>query len=114
MVDPIPITDHRREQLPNRRFGENFELEHGGKRGVFVITIGRYSDGRVGEIFISGGKSGTEVEANVRDTAILASLAIQHGVPITTLAAALTREFDGRPSTIIGVVLDRLVRAESK
>lgn len=105
----MTLTD-RRDQLPNRRYGETFELQHGGKRAVFTVTLGRYPDGRVGEVFVSGGKSGSESEANVRDGAILASLAIQHGAPIATLAAAITREGDGSPSTIIGVVLDQLAK----
>jgi hypothetical protein len=104
------VTEHRRDQLPSRRYGETFELQHGGKRAVFQVTLGRYPDGRIGEVFISGGKSGTESEANLRDGAILASLALQHGVPIATMAAAITREGDGAPSTIIGVVLDQLAK----
>jgi ribonucleoside-diphosphate reductase alpha chain len=39
------------------------------------VTLGFYADGRVGEVFVTGAKAGTEVEANVRDTAILVSLA---------------------------------------
>lgn len=95
-----------REHLPQRRACETFELLHGDKATVFHVSLGFYDDSRIGEVFITGAKTGTEVEANIRDTAILVSLALQHGVPIKTLAAATTREGDGRPSTIIGVVLD--------
>src|SRR4051812_6058969 len=111
MTEAIAITtEHSREQLRPRRFAETFEIKnHGGKAAVFQVTLGRYDDGRVGEVFISGGKSGTEVDANVRDTAILVSLALQHGVAIATLASAVTREGDGSPSTIMGVVLDKLL-----
>lgn len=112
MTSPVPITPHRREPLPQRRAAEAFELQHGGKAVTFHVTLGYYDDGRVGEVFISGTKSGTEVEANVRDTAILMSLALQHGVPLATLASAITREQDGKPSTIIGVVLDKLAKEE--
>ena len=76
------------------------------------MTLGRYDDGRVGEVFITGSKSGSDLEANVRDTAILVSLALQHGVPLATMAAAITREADGSPSTVIGVVLDKLMRGQ--
>jgi hypothetical protein len=101
------VADHR-EQLSARRFSEMFELRHGGKRAVFHVTLGRYDDGRIGEVFITGSKSGSDLEANVRDTAILVSLALQHGVPLATMAAAITREGDGSASTVIGVVLDKL------
>lgn len=99
-----------REQLPQRRACETFELRHGGKQSVFRVTLGYYDRDmrKLGEVFITGAKSGTEVEANVRDTAILVSLALQHGVPIATMAAAITREGNGTASTIIGCVLDKL------
>ena len=101
-----------RNVLPNRREADTFQLQHGGKLSVFIINVGYYHDGRVAEVFITGGKSGTEVEANVRDTAILASFALQYGAPLDKLAAALTHEGDGSPSTIIGCVLDKLVKEQ--
>jgi hypothetical protein len=101
-----PMTN--RAVLPNRRFGENFELRHGGKNTSFIVTLGRYPDGRVGEVFISGAKAGSEVDAVARDGAILLSLALQHGVPLETIKHAMTREPDGSASTIVGAVVDRL------
>jgi hypothetical protein len=103
------MTAHHRSALPARRAAEAFELRHGGKAAVFHVTLGYYDDGRVGEVFITGAKAGTEVEANVRDTAILVSLALQHGVPLEVMRNAITREADGTASTIIGRVLDTLV-----
>jgi hypothetical protein len=103
------MTTHHRQPLPQRRASETFALRHGGKAATFHVTLGYYADGRVGEVFIDGGKSGTEVEANVRDTAILVSLALQHGAPLATMRNAITREADGTASTIIGRVLDTLM-----
>ncbi len=100
-----------RAVLPNRRAGENFEMRHGGKNTVFVITTGHYPDGRVGEVFISGAKAGSEVDAVARDGAILLSLALQHGVPLETMKHAMTREPDGSASTIVGAVVDRLLES---
>ena len=97
-----------RRLLPHRRYGETFEIDHGAHRWPFVVTVGRYPDGTVGEVFVSGGKSGTDLEACVRDMAILVSLALQHGVELDTMASAITREANGDPSTVIGRVLDRL------
>jgi hypothetical protein len=45
----------RRERLPNRRLGESFELEVAGLR--YTATIGRFPDGRIGEIFLNNGKA---------------------------------------------------------
>lgn len=97
-----------RSVLPNRRTGENFEIKHGGQNSIFVVTVGRYPDGNIGEVFISGSKSGTAFEAVARDGAILLSLALQHGVPLETIKHAVTREPDGSASTIVGAVVDKL------
>src|SRR4051812_14169291 len=102
-----------RRALPQRRYAETFEMRHGDQRTTFAITVGRYADGSIGEVFISGAKAGSEVEAVARDGAVLLSLAIQHGVPLATMAAAITREGDGRASTVVGAVLDRLATAEA-
>lgn len=101
-----------RNALPNRRRGENFMLEHGGQNTPFQVTVGYYPDGKVGEVFIAGSKSGTAFEAVARDGAILLSLALQHGVDLQTIKHAITREGDGAPSTIIGAVVDRLTEAK--
>jgi hypothetical protein len=97
-----------RDILPNRRIGENIEIRHGGQNTPFIITLGRYPDGRIGEVFISGSKSGTAFEAVARDGAILLSLCLQHGVPLERIKHAITREADGLASTIVGAVVDRL------
>lgn len=101
-----------RNALPNRRHGEAFELTHGGQNSVFHVNVGRYADGSIGEVFISGSKSGTAFEAVARDGAILLSLALQHGVPLQTIKHALTREGNGSASTIVGAVVDRLTEAQ--
>jgi hypothetical protein len=44
----------------------------------------------------------TAVEASARDAAIVASLALQYGVPLVTLQQALTRNGDGSPSSPLG------------
>jgi ribonucleoside-diphosphate reductase alpha chain len=101
---------NKREALPNRRAGQNFELRHGGQNALFQVTIGYYPDGRIGEVFISGAKTGSDFEAVARDGAVLLSIALQFGVPLETIQHALTREHDGTPSTIIGAVVDRLLK----
>ena len=105
------MTDDRKV-LPNRRAGETFEIRHRGQRTPFVITLGRYVDGSIGEVFIAGSKSGSEFDAVARDGAILLSLAIQHGVPMETMKHAITREPDGSASSIIGAVVDLLQKKD--
>jgi hypothetical protein len=43
-----------RKRLPNRRHAETFELTVGGLR--YVCTVGRFVDGRIGELFLSNHK----------------------------------------------------------
>lgn len=98
-----------RNMLPQRRHAETFELRHGGQNALFAVTVGYYAPGgAVGEVFICGAKAGSTVEAVARDGAVLLSLALQHGIPLALIKGALTREYDGAPSTIIGAVVDRL------
>src|SRR5215472_2780506 len=97
--------------LPQRRGAETFELCHGGQNTPFQITVGYYPDDRIGEIFVSGGKSGSDFEAVARDGAIAVSIALQFGASLEIFQRAFSHEQDGRPSSIIGAVIDRLVRA---
>jgi len=98
-----------RDTLPQRRRAETFEIEHGGQRTRFAVTVGYYdSTNRVGEVFITGAKAGSGSEAIARDGAVILSIALQYGVPLETIKHAMTREADGSPSTVIGAVVDRL------
>jgi len=95
-----------RQRLPNRRACESFEFRHNGF--AFTLSAGLYPDGRIAELFLSSTKSGSPIEAIARDAAIMASLALQFGVPIETIRAALTRDNDGGPATLLGAALDAL------
>lgn len=97
-----------RRLLPQRRRAETLVLHHGPKRTAFAVTIGRYDDGAIGEVFVSGAKAGSETEAIARDGAVLLSIALQHHVPLEVMRRAITRETNGLASTIIGAVLDKL------
>lgn len=101
-----------RNPLPQRRLSETFELRHGGKNILFAVTLSRYPDGKIGEVFISGAKAGSEIEAVARDGAVLLSIALQYNVPLKTIKHAITREQDGTPSTIVGAVIDKLAHNE--
>src|SRR5205823_12155215 len=96
----------RRERLPNRRLGETFELEVAGLR--YTATVSRFSDGRIGEIFLSNHKSNSAADTNARDSAIVCSIALQYGADVVSIRRALTRDSHGQASGPLGVVLDRL------
>jgi len=95
-----------RRILPQRRAAETFDLRFWNQN--FTITIGRYPDGTLGEVFIDGGKTGQDVQSTARDAAVVLSLALQHGAPIEAIKHAVTRDSNGAPSSILGAVVDRI------
>ena|SRR5262249_3837914 len=95
-----------RERLPNRRLGETFELEVAGLR--YTATVGRFPDGRVGEVFLNNHKSNSAADVNAMDAAIVFSIAVQYGADIETIRRALCRDSLGRASGPLGAALDRL------
>jgi hypothetical protein len=96
-----------RETLPNKRFGETFEITH--RDQPVSVTVSRFADGRVAEVFAREWYgSGTALEAEARDASVLLSLALQFGMPLETARRALSRYDDGRPCGVIGAVVDAL------
>jgi hypothetical protein len=99
-----------RERLANRRPCETFAFQCNGL-GYFA-TIGRYPDGRLAEIFIGNAKVGSHSDSAAKDSAIAASLALQHGCELAVLRKALLHDAQGRASTPLGQTLDRLAEQE--
>lgn len=102
-----------RRTLPQRRFAETFDLTFGELRTTFQVSIGYFppeaaNSNKPAEVFITGAKAGSEVESVARDGAVLLSIALQYGVPIETIASAITRDAHGQPMTVVGAVIDRL------
>ncbi len=100
-----------RQRLPDRRASESFNFEVAGFR--YVATVSRFDDGRAAEIFLGNGKAGSTTDAAARDSAVVASIALQHGVPLETLRRALLRDSQGRPGGPLGAVLDILAGDEA-
>ena len=101
-----------RERLPNRRYSATMDMRHADKD--FSVSIGFYPDKRPAEVFISGPKAGTDMDAIARDGAVLLSLALQYGVPLGVIQGTVTRSMSGDPSSIIGSVVDALVRSSTE
>jgi hypothetical protein len=100
----------RREALPQRRYSE--VLEYSTHRGIlYTITVGYYDDGRPAEVFLDSGKSGADTQVMARDAAILMSLLLQYGCPVSHIRQAISREEDGSPQGPIGAILDILEAA---
>jgi hypothetical protein len=100
-----------RRRLPDRRAAETFELVVGGLR--YTCTVGRFPDGRIGELFLTNHKSNSAADTNARDAAITFSIAVQHGADPETIRRALCRDNYGRASGPLGVALDILLANDS-
>jgi hypothetical protein len=101
-----------RQRLPDRRPAETFELEIAGLH--YTATIGRFPDGRIGEIFLNNHKSNSQADTNARDSAIVFSIAVQHGADPEAIRRALCPDSQGRASGPLGVALDMLCAERSR
>jgi hypothetical protein len=104
------MTDRR--GLPNRRGAETFSFECNGL--CYTATISRFDDGNLAEIFISNAKAGSHSAAAAKDSAVVASIALQYGVPSQTIRHALLRDPRGVASSPLGIALDLLGRRTAK
>jgi hypothetical protein len=103
----VSVGAAERERLPNRRAAETFDIAVGGLR--YTTTLGFYATGKLGEIFLVGLKAGSATDTAARDSAVLASLALQAGIPPEALLHALVKDSAGRATSPIGVVLEMFV-----
>src|SRR3984957_15121509 len=83
-----PLLMSERERLPDRRGAELIDFEHGGRK--WTLTVGRFADGRVGEVFLDTPKASAIGEI-AADAAIAASVAFQHGAPLSLQTAGRAR-----------------------
>ncbi len=77
---PVPAIHTK---LPDTRKGLTHKFSVNGSEGY--ITVGLYDDGRPGEMFLVMAKEGSTLSGLVDVLAMTASLALQHGVPLTTI-----------------------------
>ena len=100
-----------RERLPNRRAAETFDIEASGLR--YTVTIGRYDDGRVSEVFLENHRAGSHAGILANDVAVVCSIALQYGAPFDVIRKALMRDPRGKASGPLGTALDRIEEVPS-
>jgi hypothetical protein len=101
-----------RQRLPDRRACETRQFEHAGF--TYVASIGRFANGELAEVFLSGPKIGTDVQAAAQDSSIVASLALQFGCHAETIRHAIGRNSDGTVAGPLGKLLDLLAKETAK
>jgi ribonucleoside-diphosphate reductase alpha chain len=89
--------------LPNRRPHETFNFEHWGQ--TYVVGVGFVGD-EPKEIFLDCSKTGWAAEVLARDSAVILSIALQHGVTIDELRHTISKNLDGTPSGPMGRLLE--------
>jgi len=102
----IPERTRARNRLPNRRAAETFTVEVGNLR--YVVSVGRFAAGGLAEIFISNGKAGSDSDTAARDSAVVASVALQYGVPLEVIRR------DGSACGPLGAALDRVAAEDER
>ena len=100
------MTERRR--LPNRRSSVTFDIEANGM--AHTVSISRFPDGSLAEIFITNHKNGSHADISARDAAVTASIALQYGAPLDVLRKALIRDARGVASGPLGVALDLIAQ----
>jgi ribonucleoside-diphosphate reductase alpha chain len=100
-----------RQRLPDRRFSTVFSFECNGLH--YTASASWFDDGKLGEVFVGNHRADSHADACAKDAAILASIALQYGATLDVLRKALLRDSQGRPSTPIGIALDRLAEDSS-
>ena len=78
----------RRERLPDTRQSITHKFNIDGHEGY--MTVGLYEDGRPGELFLTMGKEGSTLGGFLDVIGILASVSLQYGVPLESLANKLS------------------------
>jgi hypothetical protein len=101
-----------RVRLPNRRPCETFAFDHGPPHR-YIASVSYFSNDEIAEIFLGNGRAGSDLDATARDSAVVASIAFQHGVPCETIRRALLRDPRGIASSPLGAALEYLA-AESE
>src|SRR5215510_2851518 len=112
MGPPAGSCPMTRRRLENRRPALTFDLEVGGLK--YTATVARFPDGTLAEVFLSNGKAGSDSDTSARDSAVVASIALQYGVPLEVLRHALMRNRDGSACGPLGAALDLLHAREAE
>jgi hypothetical protein len=99
-----------RQRLPNRRASTTFNFNCGPHR--YTVSYFPGTD-QLAEIFLGNGCAGSDVDAAAKDSAVVASIALQHNVPVEVIRQALLRDPRGRASSPLGQALDILTNEEA-
>jgi ribonucleoside-diphosphate reductase alpha chain len=105
-----------RAVLPNRRVSQTIRFDNGGHRYYATMGYASLEDrlaGKPMEVFVDAGQPGSALQHVTRDAAVILSLALQYGAPVSVLRDAVTRLDNGAPAGPFGCLLDLLKKEET-
>jgi hypothetical protein len=89
VVTHLIIIRHQRRCLSTRRPAKAEVFEFEGQK--YRAALGRFPDGTPAEIFIDAvGKAGSAIQQHVETAAILASILMQHGIPLDQIRHSIS------------------------
>jgi hypothetical protein len=107
-----------RTRLPNRRQHETEILEWGPPgRATFNVFVSAGYDhlGRLREAFVRvGGRVGSDRDFLLDDLAVLISRELQYEDSLDAMAAGMGRDEAGQPTSLVGAVVDLLVKMQAE
>jgi ribonucleoside-diphosphate reductase alpha chain len=77
----------QRHRLQDDRMALTHKFSFGGHEGY--LTVGLYPNGQPGEVFIRMSKEGSTISGLMDSFAMIVSVALQHGVPLTSICDKL-------------------------
>jgi hypothetical protein len=96
-----------RARLPNRRASITLDVVVANLK--YTATISFFpGTNQIAEIFLTNHRASSDAGAAAADSAVVFSIAVQHGVPAETIRKALMRDERGAARTPLGAVLDLL------
>jgi ribonucleoside-diphosphate reductase alpha chain len=78
----------------------------------FTATASWFADGTLAEIFLTNHRAGSQAGIFGQDAAVVASIALQYGVPLDVIRKALMRDLHGRASGPLACALDLIAEEE--
>ena len=93
-----------REHLPSRRPSTTFDFTCGNLH--YTCSYSHFASGGIAELFLSNHKSNSHADTAARDSAIVCSLALQHGTDPEVIRRALCHRHHDRARGPLGVALD--------
>jgi hypothetical protein len=66
---------------------------------------------KASEVFVHGGKPGSDADAMQYDAGVLVSLLLQHGASPADIRRSLCEREDGSPATVAGAIIEVVANA---